>query len=63
MPLIQQLSALPLLRKSYEFLIRVPIVGPILQKSLRFILPSDFLVWAVIRTAGQRRLDPFEYSI
>jgi FkbM family methyltransferase len=49
MPLIRRLSTLPLLRKSYEFLIRVSIVGPILQKSLRFILPSEFLVWAVIR--------------
>jgi hypothetical protein len=49
MSLIQQLYALPPLRKSYEFLLRVPIVGPILKKSLRFVLPSDFLVWAVIR--------------
>lgn len=49
MSLIQQFSASPPLRKSYEFLLRVPIAGPILQKSLRFVLPSDFLVWAVIR--------------
>ena len=49
MPLIRRFSTLPLLRKSYEFLIRVPIVAPILQKALRFILPSDSLVWAVIR--------------
>jgi FkbM family methyltransferase len=56
MPLIQQLSALPLLRKSYEFLIRVPIVGPILQRSLRFVLPSDFLIWAVIRSGPGKGL-------
>jgi FkbM family methyltransferase len=56
MPLIQQLSALPPLRKSYEFLIRVPMVGPILQKSLRFVLPSNFLVWAVISSGPGKGL-------
>jgi FkbM family methyltransferase len=56
MPLIQQLSALPPLRKSYEFLIRVPMVGPILQKSLRFALPSNFLVWAVISSGPGKGL-------
>jgi FkbM family methyltransferase len=54
--LIQQLSGSPLLRKSYEFLIRVSIVGPILQKFLRFALPSDTLVWAVIRSGPGKGL-------
>jgi FkbM family methyltransferase len=49
MSLIQQFTASPPLRKSYEFLLRVPMFGPILQKSLRSVLPSEFLVWAVIR--------------
>ena len=56
MSTVQQLSAWPLLRKSYEFLIRVSIVGPILQKFLRFALPSDTLVWAVIRSGPGKGL-------
>jgi FkbM family methyltransferase len=56
MSLIQQLSGSPLLRKSYEFLSRVPVFGPILRKFLRFALPSDTLVWAVIRSGPGKGL-------
>jgi FkbM family methyltransferase len=56
MPLIQQLSGSPLLRKNYEFFSRVPVVGPILRKFLRFALPSDTLIWAVIRSGPGKGL-------
>jgi FkbM family methyltransferase len=52
----QQLSASPLLRKSYEFLSRVHVVGPALQRFLRSALPSDYLVWAVIRSGPGKGL-------
>ena len=56
MSLIQHLAASPLLRKNYEFLSRVPVVGPSLRKLLRFVLPSDSLVWAVIRSGPGKGL-------
>ena len=56
MSLIQHLAASPLLRKSNEFLSRVPVVGPSLRKLLRFVLPSDSLVWAVIRSGPGKGL-------
>jgi FkbM family methyltransferase len=56
MSTVQQLSASPLLRKSYEFLSRVPVFGPTLQKFSRSVLPSDFLVWAVIRSGPGKGL-------
>jgi FkbM family methyltransferase len=56
MSTVQQLSASPLLRKSYEFLSRVPVFGPALQRFSRFALPSDFLVWAVIRSGPGKGL-------
>jgi FkbM family methyltransferase len=56
MSTVQQLSASPLSRKSYEFLSRVPVFGPALQRFSRFALPSDFLVWAVIRSGPGKGL-------
>jgi FkbM family methyltransferase len=56
MSLIQQLSSSPLLRKNYEFLRRVPVFGSTLQKLLCFVLPSDSLVWAVIRSGPGKGL-------
>jgi FkbM family methyltransferase len=56
MLLIQQLSASPLLRKSYEFFSQVPVVGHLLQKLSRFVLPSDSLVWTVIRSGPGKGL-------
>jgi FkbM family methyltransferase len=56
MSTVQRLSASPLLRKSYEFLRRVPVFGSALQRFSRFALPSDFLVWAVIRSGPGKGL-------
>ena len=56
MPLIQHLAASRVLRKSYEFLSRVPVVGPSLRKLLRFVLPSESLVWALIRSGPGKGL-------
>jgi FkbM family methyltransferase len=56
MSLIQQLSGSPLLRKSYQFLSRIYVVGPTLKKCSRFALPSDFLIWAVIRSGPGKGL-------
>jgi FkbM family methyltransferase len=56
MSTVQHLAASPLLRKNYQFLRRVPVFGPTLQKLLRFVLPSDALVWAVIRSGPGKGL-------